>query len=305
MMWVESDKVPAHESLAEAQWRWNYLLIDGVAMPAAEKQLYQECENPEHLNLYAGTEYSEISDVGPVLVRITSEHPLARRLVEEFSTEWGYLLASSQDLLTLAAWFRQFITVAHPTGVELFLRFALPAVAAELFGDAGLFRRAAVPVDEVLMPDSLEWRWRHVQLPSVTQAVCEKPLILTEPEIEALTRVDWRNLLRTMVAHLDEFFPGWARGPGRNERIANLNQLLNLALQANYVSERALTQWTDVFGFLAPVRVPEDLPENIQALLRMAPADADVELAARNAAVLARQALQPSTQEHSRTESIQ
>lgn len=85
-----SNERAQHELVKEECWRWNYLLIDGVALPEAEKQLYQACENPEHVNLFAGPAYGEISDVGPLLVRVTAEHPLVQCLIEEdFGAEWG------------------------------------------------------------------------------------------------------------------------------------------------------------------------------------------------------------------------
>jgi len=298
-----SNKIPEHEYLTEAGWRWNYLLVDGVALPEAEKQLYQACECPEHVNLYSGTVYGDISDVAPLLVRVTFEHPLVQRLIDEdFSQEWGYLLSSSVELPRLAGWFRQFITVRHPAGVDLFLRFAEPAVASVLFGDGGPFRRAGTPVDEVLLPDSLAWNWQHVQMPRVPDQISVGTLTLSENEIDALTQVDRRNLLRRMVVHLDEFFPEWTSGPDRKEQIATLSRLLDLARNAHYRSERALTQWTNVFGFLRPGRVPEELPELIQTLLRTIPANSDAETAAREAAVLARQSVQPTTNENSGTE---
>lgn len=300
-----SNEIPGHESLADAKWRWNYLLIDGIALPEAEKQLYQACELPEHQNLYSGTVYDGVSDLAPVLVRITSEHPLVQRLVkEEFSQAWGYLLSSTLDLPTLANWFRRFITVRHPVGVELFLRFAEPAVASVLFGDAGPFRRAGFPADEVLLPDSLEWNWRHIQLPGVSDQVPDESLTLSESEVDALARADQRNFLNNMVLHLDEFFPEWASGASRKEQIATLSRLLDLARRKNYLSERALSQWTNVFGFLRPARIPEELPEPIQALLGAIPQNVDAETAAQEAALLARQTAQPTTNEHSGTEQI-
>lgn len=297
------NKVPEHESLTEEGWRWNYLLVDGVALPEAEKQLYQACECPELMNLYSGTVYGEISDVAPLLVRVTFEHPLVQRLInEDFAQEWGCLLSSSVDLPRLVGWFRQFITVHHPAGVELFLRFAEPAVASVLFGDGGPFRRAGTPVDEVLLSDSLAANWLHIQVPRVPDQISIETLTLSEKEIDALTQVDQRNLLRRMVIHLEEFFPEWTSGSDRAEQRATLSRLLDLARNAHYRSERALTQWTNVFGFLRPGRVPEALPESIQALLRTIPANSDAETAARQAAVLARQSVQPATNENSGTE---
>lgn len=298
-----SNKVPGHEFLAEAEWRWNYLLIDGVTLPEAEKQLYQACECPEHINLYGGPVFGEISDVAPLLVRITYEHPLVHRLIgADFSQEWGYLLSSTLDLPSLASWFRQFITVRHPAGVDLFLRFAEPAVASVLFGATGLFRRAGAPVDEALLPDSLAWTWQHVRMSPVPDHSFADLLTLSEQEIDALAQVDQRNLVRKMVVHLDEFFPHWPSGTSRGEQQATLSLLLDLARQANYLSERALIQWANVFGFLGPGRAPQDWPEPIQALLRAIPQHADAETAAREAAVLARQSRQSTINENSGTE---
>lgn len=300
-----NNQAPGHESLTENNWRWNYLLIDGVALPEAEKQLYQACETPEHLNLFAGPVYGEIADVGPLLVRVGYDHPLVQRLIEDgFTDEWGYLLSSDLELPTLAEWFRQFIRVKHPTGVDLFLRFAEPAVASVVFGEAGLFRRTGSPVGEVLLPDSLDGNWRHIPLTLGQDYSYKEPLTLSEQDVEALSKVDRHSVLKAMVAHLDQFFPGWTADTERTAQIANLSQLLDLARQAEYLSERALTQWTNVFGFLRPSRLPEDLPEPVQTLLKAIPQASDAESAAREAAVLARDAVKPTINENSGTEQI-
>ena len=297
------NQAPGHELLAEANWRWNYLLIDGIALPEAEKQLYQACESPEHLNLFAGPVYGEIADVGTLLVRVSDDHPLVQRLIEEdFTKEWGYLLSSGLELPALAAWFRQFIRVKHPAGVDLFLRFAEPAVASVVFGESGPLRRVGAPVDEVLLPDSLDGTWRHIQLPGTQGQIPAESLTLSEPDVEALSRVDQRSLLKKMVGHLDQFFPEWTENTERTAQIADLSQLLDLARQADYLSERALTQWTNVFGFLRPRRLPDDLPEPVQALLKVIPQTSDAESAAREAAVLAREAVKPTINENSGTE---
>lgn len=293
-----------HELVTEEGWRWNYLLIDGIALPEAEKQLYQACDSPEHVNLFAGPVYGEISDVGPLLVRVTFEHPLVQRLIgEDFGVEWGYLLNSMLDLPALASWFRQFIRVSHPAGVDVFLRFAEPAVASVLFGEAGPFRRAGTPVEEVLLPDALKDDWRHIEVSRASGQAFAMSLTLSEPDIEALTKVDQRRLLRAMVAHLEQFFPDWASEAERGVQIARLSRLLDLARQANYVSERSLTQWTNVFGFSLPDQVPDDLPEPVQALLRVIPPEDDAESAARKAALLARET-QRTNNENSGTEQI-
>jgi hypothetical protein len=297
-----TNKAPGHESLTENGWRWNYLLIDGIALPEAERQLYQACESPEHLNLFAGPVYGEISDVGPLLVRVSSDHPMVQRLIDEgFTKEWGYLVRSALELPALAAWLRQFIRVKHPAGVDLFLRFAEPAVASVVFGEAGALRRVGTPVDEVLLPDSLDGNWHHIQLTSAKAQKLPEPLVLSGQDVEALTKVDRRSLLKAMVAHLDQFFPHWTNDAERVLQIARLSQLLDLARQAEYLSERALTQWANVFGFLRPGRLPEDLPEPVQALLKAIPQASDAETAAREAAVLARDAVKPTINENSGT----
>jgi hypothetical protein len=157
-------------------------------------------------------------------------------------------------------------------------------------------------MEDILLPDSLEWSWRHIRMPMVLDDTIMESLKLSEQDIEALTKVDQRNFLKKMVAHLDEFFPGWACSTDRKLRGATLSRLLGLARQANYVSERTLTHWTNVFGFLRPVRVPEDLPKPIQELLSEIPPNSDAERAAREVALLARQSTQHAIHENSGTE---
>lgn len=140
-----TNEFPKHDLLAADAWPWNYLLIDGASLPEAERLLYQACDYPEHMNLFAGPTYGEIADVGPLLVQITFEHPLVQRLIEaDFTQEWGYLLRSALDLSALTHWFRRFITARHPSGVDFFcglqilLRLLCCLVMPERFAERGL-----------------------------------------------------------------------------------------------------------------------------------------------------------------------
>lgn len=281
--------VPAHELLATGRWCWNYLLIDGMALPNAERQLYQADEFPHYLNLYAGTHWEAIADLGPLLIAVTDQNPFIQRFLEEgFAAEWGYLIQSPEDLPTLAAQFRQCITVRHASGSDLVLRFGEPGVATAMFTELDAFRRWRPALEALLVPDALNWQWQHIAIASIAETVPALPVTLSEQDVARLSQVDERSLLKRLVAHLDRFFLGWDSGSGRAAGVVNLGGLISRAKTAGYTSERSLTQWANVFGYGGAPASAAELPPALLSLLDAPPELSRIDLHARDAAILAR-----------------
>ena len=300
---MEQQSSPTHELLASDQWCWNYLLVDGISLPEAEKQLYQTSEFPDYLNLYAGTDWDPVADVAPLLIAITEQDPFVGRfMTESFASEWGVLIKSSQDLPTLATQLRQCLTVRHPTGSDLVLRLADPGVVAVLFTELEVFGRTCQGVEALLVPDALRWEWQFIAVTPRDAGGRSGPVTLSDEAFAVVAKVDERSLLRNLVAHLDRFFPSWDAMTGRSAGVDRLSRMISRARAAGYSSERSLTQWANVFGFSGAPEKPEMLSPAILGLLDSPPEYPDVEYHAREAAILARSASKQREELNSRTE---
>jgi hypothetical protein len=65
--------------------------------------------------------------VAPHLVRLPSQSPLLRQMIEEgWGRSWGVYLTSNSSLMELREYFRQALMVTMPDGMEMFSRFYDP-----------------------------------------------------------------------------------------------------------------------------------------------------------------------------------
>lgn len=303
---------PNHDLLTRDRWCWNYLLVDGLSLPDAEKQLYQDNEFPSFVNLYAGTDWGALADVAPLLVSIDDKTPFAQRfLAEGFYPEWGYLIQSSEGLHALARQLRQYLQVRHSTGTDFILRLADPGVAGLLFTEVKAFCSTLSGVQALLLPDIVRWQWQHMEVASGAGSEgAEKnragfPLVLSDQEVDKLREVDEWSQLKKMTRHLDTYFHAWATLASRFSRSQLLGQLLARARNSGYTSERAQGQWTNVFGYSSHLERLGGLSSEILTLLDSPPKDPDFagfERLASEAATLARQSALAGNHENSRTE---
>jgi hypothetical protein len=115
----------------------------------------------------------------------------------------------------------------------------------------------------------------------------ELPLVPSDQGIDKLKAVDEQSLLKSMMHHLDAYFPDWAPVSGRVKRSELLDQLLARARNNGYTFERAQAQWTNVFGYSGNLKKVDDLSPRIMALLASPPKEVDSERLAREAATIA------------------
>ncbi|MBZ9784863.1 DUF4123 domain-containing protein [Pseudomonas sp. REP124] len=104
----------------------NYLLIDGVLRPDALARLYQRGEPLEIVPLYLGTRWSELQDLGPILVSLLGPSTL---IDEEYQQADASLLSSRAPQQVVADHLRRFIAPPDVLGGSGLLRFADPLVA--------------------------------------------------------------------------------------------------------------------------------------------------------------------------------
>lgn len=252
------ERLPADGSLPLPA-TWNYLLVDGVRLTDAESTLYELCDTPRYINLFAGTEWADMKDVSPLLVQIDASDPITRAFLEiGFDAEWGFLLKSPATLDEIANHWRRFITVQHPLGHEVMLRFSDPAVARVLLTDVWMGPGNGFwgPITAALLPDELDQCWHCIQAPDGKRAEGERILsdwALNDRLVDQLTAADHRQTLRTLMQHLKQYFPQRLALLPRGDTVRSLDQLISTAIENGFTSELALTHWTTVFGYRGDV----------------------------------------------------
>ncbi|MDP4547703.1 DUF4123 domain-containing protein [Marinobacter sp. MDS2] len=274
----------------------NYVLIDGSKREEAERWLYELVDSPDYRNLYDGTEWAPIRSISPLLVRTSQSHPLLERLsLEGRMKEWGYAIDSDEPMDALADHLRRFITVRHPVGYSVMLRFADPTVARVLLassGDGGVSEYWA-PLTAVKLPDALWDDW-HLQvrpdwLSEVgvgRSAESSAPFRLGELTLSGLTDTDRRATLVKLMQHLETYFPSRVASKARQGVVEDLRAIMEQALANGYESQQALLHWSTVYGYMGELSLWETAASSIHDLFHRWPGTA-AEAQAREAAMIA------------------
>jgi hypothetical protein len=207
-----------------------------------------------------------LSDISPYLISLKGAHdPLLAYYQENASLEWGYLLFSEADALTLCRHWRRLLTVEHTSGVEVTLRVADPAVIHQLLGLARQAQSARWfgPVEQVCLPDSLQAIWQQHTRPDHAAPEPPDTYRLTDQELTALGDVEFRHSVFGLSDHLHTYFPGFMASYSTQERLRYAQQVAREAYQQGFTSEQEITLYANVFGYLAgqPVSDHADIVE--------------------------------------------
>lgn len=301
-----AERLPADGSLPLSA-TWHYLLVDGVRLTDAESTLYKLCDTPRYSNLFAGTEWADMKEVSPLLVKVDALDPLTRAFLETgFDAEWGFLLQSTATLDEIADHWRRFIIVQHPLGHEVMLRFSNPAVARVLLMNwwMGPGNGFWGPISAALLPDELGQCWHCIQAPIGHRTGDERLTVdgaLNDRLVDQLAATDHRQTLRTLMQHLKQYFPQRLALMHRGDTARSLDQLISKAIENGFTSESALAHWTTVFGCHGDVSQRQVAPD-LYALLTQSNS-VNLDDTARQAAMLALKQTDGPQTESSRSES--
>lgn len=249
-----------------------YLLLDGISVADLPRRLYEWSELPRFEPLYLKTRWSGLIDVSPCLISLSGPHdPILGHFISQAESEWGYLLFSHAPQGELLNHLRWLISVRHPLGEELLLRLADPAVISALLAHAVQTAEPTLfgPIEQLVAPDVGHGRWLHHRRPgNPPQAIQTKPYPLSEEQLALLGEVSFRRIVRQLDEHMRDYFPSYQSGLAGAARWQHLHELASRAYEQGFNSERDITLYANIFGFLgedALARHPD-----LQALLSKA-----------------------------------
>ena len=120
----------AHSPIEPQQWivdqkaygRQIFLIIDRLAEPDPITQLFGLDLMQEYINLYAGTDYNELKDMGPWLIKIPEHSTQALSgLLDAPEPLWGWLASADQlDLAGLATHWRERMVIVEANKKALY-----------------------------------------------------------------------------------------------------------------------------------------------------------------------------------------
>ena len=194
-----------------------YLLIEGAGSdPVGKKHLLGRHPRTRFLNLYLGTEYQPLQDVGPLLVPPEETPDFLTWYIETgFSQKAGILLIGDADEQAILRHLQGIIEVGLPDYNFAFFRFYDPD-ALECYAmcvDEPERERLLGPLTAMLWP-TLEiddqgveaWTWNEVfrppdRAPYVAPQGEPAPIRLTEAQLDAFERYKEEKMANWLLKH--------------------------------------------------------------------------------------------------------
>ncbi|NAS96260.1 hypothetical protein CU664_06660 [Pseudomonas syringae pv. actinidifoliorum] len=234
----------------------NYLLIDGMLRPDAIKQLYQLTEVLEIAPLYLGTRWSNIMDMGPVLVQLPSQSVLAREWHGDAAQRIdACIFHSSASLKIVAAHFRQYLNPDDYLGNSSLLRFADPLVMHHWLSSYSGEHLSQVlgPIQQLWVQPPLRG-WQHGNVSPPATFLNEQPNTTSKPHFAPLGEPQLKAFENCYRWLFEERIHDWLR---KSDPLAFANQTddqieswLKLALDSamawGLTCENALATWADI-----------------------------------------------------------
>lgn len=229
------------------------LLLDGLQVENLVQRLYEWSGLAQVDVLYHGTQWAEISQCSPCLVRISRhDDPVLRQFLANSQKDWGYLLLSDGTWEELLAHLRWLTSIQPAQDEDMYLRISAPAVARALFSaehnpGADLFG----PCQQVIVRNaSLDIWIQYQRSGDKTKPSYEQPFTPNESQWDALKGETFHQSIGELYQHMQHFFPGYRLDLTPQERLEHIEQLVDLAICGGFTSKRDIWLYANVFGFL-------------------------------------------------------
>lgn len=171
----------------QSQERELLLVVDRLAEPDPIVELFGAGLMQDYINLYQGTEFADMAEVGPWLVRLNNpDAELIQTLLNTPERDWGWLASAEHvDLAGLAQHWRERILIDEQEQRALY-RFQDNRVIARHLAELSETQRPLLlgPLNSALCWDGQAWQSIHNPRPGQYPAPFEKPWQeLAEPEV--------------------------------------------------------------------------------------------------------------------------
>lgn len=169
-----------------AQQRELLLIVDRLAEPDPIKALFGADLMQDYVNLYQGTEFADMAEVGPWLVRLHNPNAeLIQTLLNTPESDWGWLASADHiDLTTLAQHWHERLLVDEQEQRALY-RFQDNRVIARHLAQLNDAQRPVLlgPLNSALCWNGQAWQSINNPRPALYPAPFDKPWQeLAEPE---------------------------------------------------------------------------------------------------------------------------
>ncbi|WPN48949.1 DUF4123 domain-containing protein [Pseudomonas sp. P8_241] len=194
-----------------------YLLLDAAQIANLPIRLFELGCNTVFHPLYQQTAYHALDAVGPVLVPVLPNSPLARTFIQEWSETAGIWLESEADEAVLLVHLRSLIHARVEGDVTVFFRYYDPRITHLWLADLLPTERDGLmgPIRLIMLPESVD-RSGFIRQENPEQAAAQyadKPwLYLSAQQLDHLNQAKRQCLARRLIEHSQQHFPQSLQG---------------------------------------------------------------------------------------------
>lgn len=233
-----------------------YLLLDGAQIDNVMTQLYQLEDSPAFHQLYQGTCYEELADLGPLLIRLRPGGRLEQHFAEHWQAKAGLWLESDACESELVEHLRSLVHVGVSSDTTVLLRFYDPRIMRHWLPDLAADERDRLmgPVSSIRLP-ATEAGGEVVEIqrqtPSPAARHDDAPwLHLSDEQVERLNRAQLEAFDRRLLAHIDQHFPDCLAGQDPATRQAWAARCRQGAGTHGYGAADQVVQWANLCAVL-------------------------------------------------------
>lgn len=260
--------IPAMPLPADLPWGQTVgLLLDALQVKDLIRRLYEWSPSPEVSVLYNGTQWAQISQLSPCLVRLRDcNDPALLQFLANASSGWGYLLISDGSWDDLVAHLRWLTSIRPALYDEMYLRISQPDVAHALFAPehhpcAELFGPCQMIIAHYPMQG---WR-QYSRQGDRPAALYREPYTPNDSQWAALKAIAYRKSVNQLYQHMRRFFPEYRADLSAEQRLERVDQLVASAIDSGFRTRQEIWLYANVFGFLGDEGLKEH-PDIVELL---------------------------------------
>ncbi|MCF4998719.1 DUF4123 domain-containing protein [Pseudomonas syringae] len=183
-----------------------YLVLDRIQIEGLTDRLFELTGGATVHSLYQRTAYKALENVGPVLIGVTPESPLAQVFSQQWSATAGIWLESAAEPEQVVAHLRGLIHARAEGVTTVLFRFYDPRIAASWLADLPSHERDRLmgPVRLICLPDAqIVQQSEHPAIPYADQPW----LALTAEALDGLNAAKRRFFTTQLIEHVQRNFP--------------------------------------------------------------------------------------------------
>lgn len=232
-----------------------FLLLDPIQIDNLPDRLFELGHITGFQSLYRRTAYSDLLDIGPLLVPVSTDSPLAHAFVREWSATAGIWLESEAAEEVVLEHLRSLIHVRVEGDATVLFRYYDPRITRLWLSDLAPPERDRLmgPVRLIRLPESdrSEGAIRQENPEQPIAQYSDRPwLFLAPAQLDHLSTAKRQCFARQLIEHCQQHFPRCLQGQDNAAQLQWAATCQHRAERHGYSAVDEITRWASFHALL-------------------------------------------------------